>query len=423
MVGLTIHFNIGNYLNKNLFGFPNFFTFQDFGLVLAFIAGLSAGNFQLNKISKELKSLLTFLYFFAGYQVLVSIIINLNFINNPGRILVEIASHKWRIFSIFFCIPAYFVIQKNARTIFNYIVIISVLVLSAYLITLLTPLKLIETQTLARGFISGATRVWFENWGYIQLCILLALTVYLLKIEIGYKEVLYYSGLMIFISTLITLTRGTIVYTIGSIFLLLFFLTKYLNVKLSKTILYATISGASSIILILFIFPDYLTLIFETFNLTFLELTGKIRTGSTQSRTQFELVTLWPLYIKNFFWGTGLLSDYFDQYGTKYELGLADFAVLGNLAIYGTIGFAIYLMRYIKIHKQIKIILKKFKNDILLKRLNNYELLLLIWAIATFYAIIFFSFFNFSIDLVYGGTNWGLMIGFIYGLTQQNNKR
>lgn len=188
MVGLTIHFNIGNYLDKNLFGFPNFFTFHDFGLVFAFIAGLSAGKFQLSKLTKEFKSLLTILFFFVLYQIIVSIIINLNLTNKPGEIILELAYHKWRIFSIFICIPAYFAIQKNAKTIFNYIVIISALVLSAFFITLLTPIKLIETQTLLREFLLGAQRIWFENYGYIQLTLIMGLTVYLMKINLNKKE-------------------------------------------------------------------------------------------------------------------------------------------------------------------------------------------------------------------------------------------
>lgn len=202
---------------------------------------------------------------------------------------------------------------------------------------------------------------------------------------------------------------------LGSVFLLLYFLTKYFNVKLTKTISYSIVLTVVGILLLFFIFPQYLTFLFETFNLTYLEFTGQIRQGTTQGRTGFELITLGPLYLENFWIGTGYLREYFDAYGTKSELGLADFAVLGNLALYGTIGFFTYLIRYIKIHKEIQNIFIHTK-IIHSNLLNNYELLLFVWAMVNFYTSIFFSFHNFSIDLVYGAVLFGLMIGIIYGL-------
>lgn len=414
MFGITVHFNIGEYFEKNYMGFPNYFSFQDFGLVLAFIAGSSIAKISKITFPKELNRLLIILVVFVFYQILFSIIINLNLTENPGRIIHEIAIHKWRIFSIFICVPAYYVYNYNSKTVYNYIVVISFLILVSFFVTLFTPLKLVETKTLMRGYVFGAERIWFENWGYIQFTIIMSLIVLFLKIKDGKKFFLYSSSIMVLLATLITMTRGTIIHTIGSILLSIFIIAKYYNIKVSRTFFYTVIITFLSISALIIIFPNYLILIFEVFNLTYLELTGQIRRGMTQSRTEFELVTLMPLYLDSFFFGTGFLREYFDAYGTQHELGLADFAILGNLALYGTFGFIIFLLRYFYIHKVIIKTLKIVK-DIRVTHDNKYEIVLGLLAIISFYTWILFRFHNFSMELVYDAVNFGLWIGFIYG--------
>ena len=54
----------------------------------------------------------------------------------------------------------------------------------------------------------------------------------------------------------------------------------------------------------------------------------------------------------------------------------------------------------------------------IISALSEYELVLLVWAIVSFFARVFFRFFYFSSELVYSGATveFGFFIGLTYGL-------
>jgi hypothetical protein len=161
--------------------------------------------------------------------------------------------------------------------------------------------------------------------------------------------------------------------------------------------------------------------LYEVFKLSAYEVIGKVAPGTTDTRSQFEIAVMLPLFLKNMLTGTGYLSDYFSSYHTRYELGLADLPILGNLAIYGLVGFLIYLARYLAIHGRILLFIRKFRPESLLSALTSYDIILLLWAVIHFYALVFFRFFMFSVDLVYDweAVDMGFLIGVLYGLLQK----
>jgi hypothetical protein len=156
------------------------------------------------------------------------------------------------------------------------------------------------------------------------------------------------------------------------------------------------------------IFSGTIANIYNTASLSLKEMIGSISEGTTQSRSEFEVPRMIELIRETPLLGTGMKTEYFTQYGKETEIGVADVPLLGHIAMYGFIGFSIFLIRYYKIHKAIRTFLKGKETN---KRF-------LIWAISEFYASILFKFFNFSGELHEPGSYlfFGIMIGVIFGL-------
>jgi len=418
MLGLALYFNIGGYLGQYIFGFPGYFTFLDSGLIIATFAGVRSATIETKKFSPAFRSLLKILFFFSLYQILVTIIFKLN-INSPYHILRYLFVHKWRIFGVYFAIPTYYLVQNHSKAIVKIIMNVTLIILGLYFISLLTPLNLIKIVKFSRSFVTGATRISIVNYGYIYMSVLFGAIVYLLKLKIAIRSKLFIASLGMVATVLMTLTRGTTIMMMGSIFIAGYLLIRYFDVKISKTMTRSLLIFSVALIVLNFIFPQFSSKLYKTYQLTFLEATGQIKEGSTQSRSEFEVVKMGPLFLKHFWTGTGYLKEYFGSYGTDEELGLADIPILGNLAIYGVIGFLLYLVRYFIINKAIKKLLLLHKKISILSILSPFEIVLLLWAIVTFYTSIFFTFLNFSKDLVYGGINVGFMIGTLYGLANK----
>ena len=420
MIGLAVFFNIGGFLSKYTFGFPGFSS-SSIGLLIAVIAGFRTVNFKFKELSKDLKFLLKILILFSIYQIIFTIIINLN-TYQPFQILNLLDYHKWRIFGVYFAIPTYFIVQKYSKTIYKIVIYVCLITLGLYYLNLFTPLHFMEIVQVEREFVTGAIRTSMVNYGYIYFSIVFGFIVYFLKLKIKNRNAVFLAAILMIITVFITLTRGTTIYTIGSIIITFFILTKYFNVPISKTVIRGGMAFSVALIIIWYTFPNLLSELFKTYFLTFQEVTGQIPRGTTQSRSEFELLTMGPVFLEHFWIGTGYLRDYFESYGTEWELGLADIPVLGNLAIYGIVGFSLYLIRYFVIHKEIKKMLQLHKRISILSVLSAYDIVLFLWAIVAFYTSIFFTFFNFSMDLVYGGVNVGFMIGILYGISNKFQK-
>jgi len=419
--GLTLFFNIGGYLNLYAFGLPGFFTILDVGLVFAFVAGIA--NEAVEKqifFDNGFKKFLLICLAFSFYQILITIWIKLG-ISDPIVFIKELIYHKWRIFGIFFAIPTYFIIQKYPKEIYKIILSVTFIIMIIYLISLFTPLKLIKVGQIERGLEASVFRVGFRNYGYMMMVIPMGLFVYLTKVRIKYKNILTIGALGMLMSVILTLSRITIFSMAGSILITLILVKKYFELSLSQTLFKVFIFLMSSIIIILLLFPGVLSSLYNVYNITLQEFLGILPEGTTQSRTLFELVRMMPLFLNNLWFGTGYLQDFFSSYHTRWELGLADIPVLGNLAIYGVLGFLLYLLRYFSIFKSIKRIFNRHKKISLFRHLSVFEIALLMSAVIYFFTLVFFRLFYFSKDLVYSWNTieFGFFSGILFGLSEK----
>ncbi|MGE0090010.1 MAG: hypothetical protein AB7S50_11120 [Bacteroidales bacterium] len=327
----------------------------------------------------------------------------------------SIAGHKWRILSVFICIPTYYYIQRFSKEFYYFFLFTSATILSLYFLTLITPLNLIPIVTMSREFVN-ANRIWFNNPGYIYIFPIVLVVYLLLKPKIKYKNLLLFVGFGSFLSIILTLTRGTILFLLGNILISIILVKHIFNLSISKWIQRSVFAFAFLLITSGIIFPDVIDNIMETAKKSISELSGEISEGATQSRSEFEVPIMLKLINENTWLGTGMLEEYFSHYSEKTEIGVADVPLLGHIAMYGILGFTIYLLRYFKINTLIKSYYPLLKRNI--SHLNTYEILLLIWAISSFYANIFFKFFNFSSE-IYNPDSYiifGISIGIIFGL-------
>ena len=418
VIGLTIFFNIGGYINSDALGFPGYFTAHDAGLIIAFIGGLWKSDLSILKKDRDLRRLLFIIFLFIFYQIFISLIYNLN-LNTPYKIGYHIFIHKWRIFGVLFIIPTYFMINNYAREIFYMMVLISAIVISLYYISLFLPINLIAINTLEREIgQTAAQRMWFPNPGYVTIFIPIAFFILLNKIDIKYKKVIVFIGVGMLISTLLTLTRGSIIFMFGSLLITIIISVKKLDLKLPDISFKVYFIIFSSLILFFIIFHSHLIKLYETFRITLLEFIGKVPMGTTQTRTEFEIPKMLGLISNNKWLGTGFLHDYFWSYHTEYEIGLADVTVLGHIALYGILGFAIFLVRYLYIHSKIK---KIDFNEILNN--NLYQFLFLLYGSITFYSYIFFRFHSFSAEILNAPyiISGAFVIGCIYSIRNKIN--
>jgi len=421
ILGLTIFFNIGGYFDRNSYGLPSFFSIMDVFLIFAFVVGIAEAIVEKDiKFDYNFKKLLLICLTFSLYQIFVTIWIKLG-ITNPVGFVKEIVYHKWRIFGILFAIPTYIMIQKFSKEIFRIIIAVTFIIITLFFISLLFSVNLIEIIRLERGMNVNVLRVTIRNYGYMMLVIPMGLFVFLSRERIKNKKILVIYALGMCITILITMTRITIFTLFGLILISIILLHKYFALTWSRTLFKGVVIILGSVLFILLLFPGILPALYNIFNLTFLEFRGVLPEGSTQTRTIYELDRMMPLFKQNFLIGTGYLQDYFAAYHTHYELGLADFPILGNLAIYGIIGYILYLFRYIAIFRVIKEVFNKHIKNSLGNHLSTFELVLLMGATVNILTLVFFRFIYFSKDLVYDWNmiEFGFLVGIIFGLAEK----
>ena len=164
--------NLGTYLPDNGFGFPKFFTYKYFFLILSFLVIFSP------KIKKILirddlyfRKLLYVGVLLSLYQIIVCIYIHLS--PSYVKTIILIARNFPQIFGIYLLLPVYVLIKYNYRDFFYIIIFMCVALEIVFFITILTPLELIKVIDFENRFgDSGPVRIYFEGTGYIAYCLL-----------------------------------------------------------------------------------------------------------------------------------------------------------------------------------------------------------------------------------------------------------
>jgi hypothetical protein len=147
------------------------------------------------------------------------------------------------------------------------------------LITLLTGLELIPIWKFAREG-TEMMRLSMLSYGLFDLLSVLALTAYLLsrkfKFNLKYKPWLYFGGIIMFITEIITLTRRTQITIIGTILILILIISYLFRTGKILEIFKLVIPATLVILVLFFTLPKYIGYIAKTVENTFLLITTGI---------------------------------------------------------------------------------------------------------------------------------------------------
>ncbi|MFW6371658.1 MAG: hypothetical protein ACOC10_10695 [Bacteroidota bacterium] len=407
MFMLAVLTNVGGYFEDISMGS---FLLRDIAFLLSFLIMFVLVP-KVNIHDRYFKNFLWFVGLLIFYQIFVSLLVMNNF--SPAKFFGELIDIRLLIFGTLVSIPVYFIVQYDTKTFLKIINYTGLILLVLFFLTLFAGIDLMQISYYDRGMGTGARRIGMAGLGYASLMPYIALAIYLLKVDIEHKKLFYIVGILTFLSVFITLTRQTNIKYIGGAIILMYFIKATLNINIKKLL-----TGTISLLVVVsvvaeLIFPGYLSSFYTIIKLTFLEATGQVAAGTTQSRTTYEYVAQLPLFLEHPVWGTGLTRIWFT--GGQYER--SDIPLLSSLAIFGIIGFGIYLIQNVIVLKR-AFIMRKYNLNHAFVNENAYELVLLFAIIAVQLTGIFFSFFNFGKELVAVNSKLvnGVYLGIFFGL-------
>ncbi len=412
MFAFSIHLNLGNYLPDSGFGFPKFFNYKYYFLILSFLVVFSP---KLKKIlvrdDLAFKKLIFLSLFMSLYQIIICIYIHLS----PSYIktIILIIRNFPQIFGIYLILPVYMLAKYNYKEIIHIIIFMCLALEIAFYITIISPIDLIPIVDYeSRYGMSGPMRVYFQGQHYIKLVIGFAVAaLFINRMELRLKILILLSAIMLLGNILLSLTRSSI--AIISIQIIMFtyvfgILNKYKFTSFAKKFIILIIPA----VIFLIISPTIIKNIIETFIVTFIN-----NDFSALSRFTFELPRHLDIIANNFFFGTG-----FKPFWNNYEFGQTDLPFTANLGKYGLVGIIIFSFFYIYpfIHfKKIFEMIKVHYFFIIRLRELNYIILFLVLSITMLTKPIFNPlYFSFELMQETGMSSFGFYLGVIYGTSR-----
>lgn len=422
MIFLTIYADIGGYFGQfSYFGLPSRVQIRDVALILCFLPLLS-DRIKDKRFwnDKAFRKLLIVLFAFTLYQILVSELIKRS--PSLSEFIWFFLDHRWLLFGVYIAIPAYIIIKQDAKKVFNFMVFVTAIVMVIYFTTLFTGINLMKIVTMERfseTSMSGMMRVSMVNYGYMPFVVFMALAIYVLKYKYKYRKILMFAAIAMVLTQLITLSRISLFFVFGNMFMLVIVAIKFLKISLSRSINRLIVGTVIITILIFIFFPKYPIYLYKTYKGTFMEMSGKVPRGTYQTRTEKELPRQIGAFKTDPFFGYGYKEGAFSYVGPK-SLDLSDIPLLGNLALYGIFGLSLYLYTYVLIYRRIKYVYRRIRSNLTFANLlNKYEIVLLLVLISYFFSLVFFRLFYFSKELIDGRIYWGFIFSMLFVLANK----
>lgn len=309
---------IGGYSDGNLMG-P--LTMADIFIVGIVICLISA-KFNWKIVSGDI-FFQNFLFFLLLYSIYYFVVYGgiVPYFHNDFDYTRFLIKNRMFIYGLIILISVYVFSLRSLKYFYNITIFIGVICLSLYLITLLTGLDLIPVWELKREG-TEMTRITLLSYGLFNLIFPLALIVFLLNrfvsINLECKVLLYYGGILMLITLLITLTRRIQIDIIGTAIIILILVSYLFRTGTLKGLFKLLIPVITVSIILFLTMPDYAGYIKRTAEDTFLVLTtGENISGETEYRaTGTGDLEITKVYISdNLFFGTGYT---FWNYGEGY---------------------------------------------------------------------------------------------------------
>lgn len=261
---------------------------------------------------------------------------------------------RYQLFAPLLFIPSFIFAYRSLDLFYKTTVLSGTVILSIYIISLITSIDFVPMWKSERFTDSGIIRSTLYSYGNIQLTTYLSLTLVFMKEKLPFKQLLYFCGIVMLFIVLLSLTRGTTIITFVRLFLVIWVVAKLKRINISKYIVRTSIIAAVFILSFSIFFGTQSQWIKETYTRTYLELTGQIEEGSTQSRTLYEIPRQIAVFKQYPLFGAGYQEKY-NQGALKGEsLDVNDTPYIGVWSVYGVFGVILILISYYIIFKNIK---------------------------------------------------------------------
>lgn len=312
---------VGEYLGGTLIGPLTIADISFAGIIVCLITA----NFNWEVIFDDklfVNFLLSLLIFYAYYFIVYGAITP--YLNNDFDYQTFLLKNRIIVYGLIILISVYLFSLKGLKYFYCITIFIGVICLSLYIITLLTGLNLSPVWRLDREG-TEMTRIIMGGYGIFDLLFPLALSTYLLSKKINlnlrYVRWLYFGGVLMLITQIITLTRRTQIDIIGST-LIIVVIISYLFRTGKLREMFKIIIPVITVILVLSVtFPKYGGYVIQTAEDTFLLMaTGKDSRGMSDQRVSgskdYKIVNE---YIRNnLFFGTGYTYLYWASGGGSH---------------------------------------------------------------------------------------------------------
>ena len=392
---LNLYFDPGGYvsgfLGGNIFGRFNITDIIIVGIVFTLIA-IKPNFFVIkrNQLFKQFVPILfvyLFYYFFIYGYVSPSIHEDLNY---PLFLLKS----RNMLYGLIILFATYFFSLRNLMYFYSVTLFFGVVSLSLFALTIITGVNFVPVVRFARYTDSNMMRTVMTSYGLYYSVFSLSIIVYLLswigKLNLKYKKLLYYAGILMIFTLLITLTRRVIIDIIGTILLSILMITYIFRTDKIVAVAKFIIPALSLVIILTLVMPKYigyiLTVTQDTFSLI---TTGKDTRGVSDYRVSGEgaLSDVKKSIGKNFWIGNGYTYLQFNgesnqatsPRGDKYaEMADAAFEVpiYYTLFGFGIFGLIIILMLYFVIVQLFVKILIIIKNRNILTKIKPITLVI-----------------------------------------------
>lgn len=286
--------------------------------------------------------------------------------------------------------------------------------LTLYLITLFTGVGLIPVEKFSRYTGGEMVRVSMVSYGIFYLLFPVSLITYLLskkiKLNIKYKNWLYYSGIVMILTMIITLTRRIQINIFGTAVISTVIIANLFRTGKLIGVLRLLAPAVLVILVLSFTFPDYTGYLAEIGEDTFLLMTtGKDSKGNTDQRVSGsnDYVLVEQYISNNLFLGTGYTYLFWKDGRATSSRGLA-FAVAtdaaGEVPIYyllfgyGLIGALLMLPLYFMMLKLFFNLAKLLKITFINYLQNPLIIIISIYILLSIAIKFTISFYNLSLD-------------------------
>lgn len=322
-------------------------------------------------------------------------------------------------------IPTYIFFTRSQRLFLRFAVVTSVIIVSAFIISVFTPIELLPLVQFERGLGVEAMRISMMSYGFAFWFVpLVFLLIFLPNMKVLSKKWIYYVGIVIILAVLLTLTRRSIL-GLFTLFVYAFLLSRYVlfesfsvSIKYIRPLLAMVVISGS----IYLVSPDLRSALPAVIESTFTFF------SESSSNADGRLTNDIPEHLERFraspILGDGWDPKWYSNDTVAGGLSANDVPLTAALGMFGLLGVLVYSLIYIVVLKEL---LRSFK---LLRYLihsgggNHHTTLMMAGAQLLFlnnFTVYFMSLYG---DIIVGEVRvkYMVLVGILFALIDHNKK-